>query len=256
MLRFGFAVTLALAFVVASVVPSLTDEFFGRAECGTVGGPGCDVGAESGGGSPGTPGGGGTDSGDGEGAQETSAEPACEVAGSLARCSTTVGGGGEAAEEEVDFEALAFAARAAFSLSEPSISMSPSADAPVLVRVPVWMWIDTEAWQEETATATVPGGSVTVAATPATTSWAMGDGTTVDCEGSGTAYDPAAHEPDEESPDCGHTYTSANSSYDLTASLSWEVEWSSSDGEGGALPALVTETSTSVRVIESSGVVT
>ncbi|WP_435107142.1 hypothetical protein [Nocardiopsis synnemataformans] len=155
----------------------------------------------------------------------------------------------------MDFEALAFAARAAFTLSEPSISMSPSADSPVLVRVPVWMWIGTEDWQEETATATVPGGSVTVTATPSSTSWSMGDGTTADCEGAGTAYDPQEHDPAEESPDCGHTYTLIGT-HDLTASLSWDVEWSSSDGESGTLPALVTETSTSVRVVESSGVVT
>ncbi|WP_223830230.1 hypothetical protein [Nocardiopsis quinghaiensis] len=177
--------------------------------------------------------------------------------GLTARCSATVGGGGgEEAEEEVDFESLAYAAHAAFQLSSPEISMSPGADTPVLVHVPVWMWISSSDWQEETATASVPGGSVTVTATPASVSWSMGDGTTVECDGPGTAYDPQVHDPAEPSPDCGHTYTFASSSYELTARMSWEVEWSSSDGDGGTLPALETETSMNVRVVESSGVVT
>ncbi|WP_236572289.1 hypothetical protein [Nocardiopsis sp. FR4] len=125
----------------------------------------------------------------------------------------------------------------------------------MLVRVPVWLWISSDDWQAETATASVPGGSVTVSATPASLSWSMGDGTTVECDGPGTAYDPQAHDPAQESPDCGHTYTSSGG-YDLTARVSWAVEWSSSDGGGGTMPALVTQTSTSVRVVESSGVVT
>lgn len=257
MLRKSLTIVASTVAFVAVAVPASADEFLGRAECGTDGGPGCDVSAESGEQNPGAP----ENSDDpapesgSDGTAEASAEPACEVDGLTAQCSATTGGGDEA-EEEVDFEALAYAARAAFQLSSPEIAMSPSADTPVLVRVPVWMWISSENWQEETATASVPGGSVTVTATPASVSWSMGDGTTVECEGPGTAYDPQAHDPAEPSPDCGHTYTSASSAYEVTARLSWQVEWSSSGGEGGTFPALVTETSTTVRVVESSGVVT
>lgn len=258
MLRRSLTIAVAAAAFVAVTVPASADEFLGRAECGTDGGPGCDVSAESGEENPGGSAGGGEPAPEGgqDGTASTSSEPACEVDGLSARCSATVGGGADEAEEEVDFEALAYAARAAFQLSSPEISMSPSADAPVLVRVPVWMWISSDAWQEETATASVPGGSVTVTATPTSLSWSMGDGTTVECEGPGTAYDPDVHDPAESSPDCGHTFTSISSGYEVTASLSWEVEWSSSDGAGGTFPALTTETSTTVRVVESSGVVT
>jgi hypothetical protein len=248
--------------MVLLAVPGLAwadpDFLGGQVECGSAGGPGCDVSAESGEGNPGGSESGGEPAPEGgpDGTASTSSEPACEVDGLSARCSATVGGGADEAEEEVDFEALAYAARAAFQLSSPEISMSPSADAPVLVRVPVWMWISSDAWHEETATASVPGGSVTVTATPASLSWSMGDGTTVECEGPGTPYDPEVHDPAESSPDCGHTFTSTSSGYEVTASLSWQVEWSSSDGEGGTFPALTTETSTTVRVVESSGVVT
>ena len=133
--------------------------------------------------------------------------------------------------------------------------MSPSASAPILVRVPVWMWVPSSEWQAQSATASVPGGSVTVTATPTSVSWAMGDGTTVECDGAGTAYSPRVHDPAGESPDCGHTYT-ATGEREVTASLSWSVSWSSSDGEGGDLPPLTTTSSEEVRVIESSGVVT
>ena len=83
----------------------------------------------------------------------------------------------------------------------------------------------------------------------------MGDGTTVSCDGAGTTYNPRVHDPDAESPDCGHTYT-ATGEREVTADLSWEVEWSTTDGDGGDLPALTTTSSEQVRVIESSGVVT
>ncbi|WP_460772945.1 hypothetical protein [Nocardiopsis nanhaiensis] len=164
-------------------------------------------------------------------------------------------GGAEAVEDEVDHEAVAHAAYAEFSLSAPDISMSPSSQAPILVQVPVWLWLDSEAWGPESATAEVPGGAVTVTATPTSVSWEMGDGTTQECDGPGTVYNPHTHDADAASPDCGHTYTSTGE-HDVVAQISWEVEWTSTDEDGGTLPALSTESSTQVRVIESSGVVT
>jgi hypothetical protein len=189
-------------------------------------------------------------------------EPACEgedgeLVGCLALPQVEGGEDGEAPVEEVDFEALAYQAYASFSLGSLRISMSPSAETPVLVQVPVWMWVDADDWQPETATASVPGGSVTVTATPSSVSWDMGDGQSVDCKGPGTAYDASEHDPAAASPDCGHTYTSTNGgSVDVTASMSWAVEWETSTGEGGALPDLTTETSTTVQVVESSSLVT
>src|SRR5699024_12782349 len=124
-----------------------------------------------------------------------------------------------------------------------------------LVQVPVGTGIHPSHWQERSATASAPGGSWTVTATPTTGTWQMGDGMGVGCDGPGTPYDSAMHAPEESSPDCGHTY-STTGTVDVRAQISWETEWTSSGGEGGSLPSLMTETSTSVRVIESSGVVT
>ena len=150
---------------------------------------------------------------------------------------------------------IAHQARASLSLDDPVIAMSPDVDTPVLVHVPVWMWIDSDHWQERSATASVPGGSVTVTATPTSVAWHMGEGTLVECEGPGTPYDPITHAPDAVSPDCGQTFSTIGT-VQVSAQISWETQWTSSSGEGGSLPSLTTETSTSVRVIESSGVVT
>lgn len=261
-------VTAAVAsgFVVILAVPTIAfadpDFFGGQVECGAGGGPGCDVTASSGTEgttSPDRPPQAGTEPA--QGSADGSSRPAeadCDTESYTASCSITVtagGGGGDEPVEEVDVEALAHEARASLNLPTPQVSMSPSADAPILVRVPVWMWISSEDWQPQTATASVPGGSVTVTAAPTSVDWEMGDGGSVSCDGSGTAYNPRVHEPDAESPDCGHTYT-ATGEREVTASLSWEVEWSSTDDEGGGLPPLTTSSSAQVQVIESSGVVT
>lgn len=171
------------------------------------------------------------------------------------RCTAYVGGDEDEEDEGVDLVEVAHQARASLELDEPRVSMSPSADGPVLVHVPVWIWIDQDEWSLQSASASVPGGEVTVTAAPSSVSWQMGDGTTVDCDGPGTAFDASAHDPEESSPDCGHTYTSTGQ-VEVSAQITWETSWESDDGEGGSLPSLTTETSQQVEVIESSGVVT
>ena len=265
MLRISGLVTAVFVFLAVVTSPALGDDLVARGECGVSGGPGCEVTAESES-VPSSPTGPTSEetapeAGPNDGGTQTAtAEPACEEEDSLTqRCTALAGGAGsgeeESAEEEVDHEAVAHAAYAEFSLSDPDISMSPSSQAPILVQVPVWLWLDSEAWSPESATASVPAGSVTVTATPSTVSWDMGDGTTHECDGPGTAYDPHTHDADAASPDCGHTFTSTGE-HDVVAQISWEVEWTSTDEDGGTLPALSTESSTQVRVIESSGVVT
>ncbi|WP_235997173.1 hypothetical protein [Nocardiopsis coralli] len=170
------------------------------------------------------------------------------------RCTAYVGGD-EDEDDGVDLVEVAHEARASLELEEPELAMSPSPDGPVLVHVPVWMWIDGDQWAQQSASASVPGGEVSVTAAPSSVSWQMGDGTTVDCEGPGTPFDASTHDPEESSPDCGHTYTSTGQ-VQVSAQVRWETSWESDDGEGGSLRSLTTETSQQVEVIESSGVVT
>jgi len=255
MLR-GTTVALTAGTLLFVASPASADNFLGLAECGSDGGPGCDVEAESTEELPGeAPDPGGDSGGDESGSSAADEPPPCEGDASLMQCTAYVGGGEEEDDEGVDLVEVAHQARASLELDEPELSMSPSADGPVLVHVPVWMWIDEDQWAEQSASASVPGGEDTVTAAPSSVSWQMGDGTTVDCEGPGTPFEASTHDPEESSPDCGHTYTSTGQ-VEMSAQVTWETSWESDDGESGSLPSLTTETSQQVEVIESSGVVT
>jgi hypothetical protein len=142
-------------------------------------------------------------------------------------------------------------------LPRPQIGVNPVGEQ--LVSLPTWLWLDRDQWQPRSATASVPGISVTVTATPARVEWSMGDGMTVTCEGSGTPF-PVSGDPRAASPDCGHTYTRSsaglsNEAFPVTARVFWRIAWSGG-GEAGSLPDLQTTSSTALRVAESQALVT
>lgn len=137
-------------------------------------------------------------------------------------------------------------------LRSPQIGVSPATEQ--LVRLPTWLWLDPADWAEVSATASVPGVSVTAVATPKSVSWSMGDGGSITCDGPGTAFttgdDPAA-----ESPDCGYTYTTPSELFEVSATVEWTVTWSGA-GQSGVFPGLTTSSSTQVRVVESQALTT
>ena len=98
---------------------------------------------------------------------------------------------------------LARQARARLDLPEVVIRLNPSGDQ--LVNLPLWLAMDPASWTARSATASVPGVSVTATARPVKANWSMGDGTTVTCTGPGTAW-TAGSDPRSPSPDCGHVY--------------------------------------------------
>lgn len=266
-------VVVAIAIGVAAV-PAVVwadpDYFSGQTECGSDGsGPGCQVGAESGESSPGDggrPDGGSTtggDQGEEDGAPAAAeTEPNCEEVDSLAQeCEAALAQAGlDGGEPAVDPVAVANEARDSLRLPDPGIATSPGADGPVLVQVPVWLWVEEDTWRPESAEAAVPGGSVSVTATPSTAKWSMGDGSTVSCEGPGVPFVVGRDDPAAASPECGHTYTrasvgEADGVYGLGLEVTWEVTWESSDGDGGELDPLVTSADAEVTVVESHGLV-
>ncbi|HWO67482.1 MAG TPA: hypothetical protein VNO31_46360 [Umezawaea sp.] len=146
---------------------------------------------------------------------------------------------------------LAQVARKQLRLPSPSIAANPAGDQ--LVNLPTWMWLS-GGWGPVSATARVPGVSVTAIATPTSVTWAMGDGSTVHCTGAGTPY-TAGTDPTAPSPDCGHVYrrSSANQAgqaYPVTATVHWTVTWSGA-GQGGTFPDLATTDNATFRVAES-----
>ncbi|HEY3673059.1 MAG TPA: hypothetical protein VGN51_19125 [Acidimicrobiia bacterium] len=154
-------------------------------------------------------------------------------------------------------EVLARQAVNQLSLSGPQVVTSPPPDRMQLVNVPTWLWLDQSAWAPVSATASVPGESVTATATPMSVTWVLGDGSTVVCDGPGTPYQ-AGGDPTAPSPDCGHTYSRSSAGepgdvFVVSATVSWGVSWAGG-GQSGALPALMTTSSVQLRVGESQAI--
>ena len=139
-------------------------------------------------------------------------------------------------------------------LTGPQIGIAPDPGGKGLVGLPVWLWnvVGPHTWGPVSATASVPGLSVTATARGQKIVWNMGDGTTVTCANAGTKY--RASFGDAKSPTCGHVYTRpSNGRYTITATTTWLVTWAGG-GENGTLT--VTRTSqTTVDIDELTVVV-
>lgn len=148
-------------------------------------------------------------------------------------------------------EQLARQAYSQLRLPSPSIAASP--EGPQLVRLPTWLWIE-NGWEPVSATASVPGVSVTATAKPTKVQWSMGEGGSRTCDGPGTPYS-SDRNPRSASPDCGYTYrrASGDGGFRVTATVSWSVSWSGA-GESGTFDDLSTTDSTSF-VVEEVGAV-
>lgn len=146
---------------------------------------------------------------------------------------------------------LAQRARKQLRLPAPTIAANPVGEQ--LVNLPTWLWLS-NGWAPTSATASVPGVSVTAVATPTSVSWSMGDGSTVACAGSGTPF-RVGSDPKAASPDCGYTYRASSASqagqaFPVSATVHWTVTWSGA-GQGGAFPDMTTTSDAAFRVAES-----
>jgi hypothetical protein len=152
---------------------------------------------------------------------------------------------------------LAQQARSQLRLPAPKITANPAGDQ--LVNLPTWLWLDRGSWGPVSATAAVPGVSVTAVATPTSMTWSMGDGGSVTCSGPGSPF-PTGGDPKSASPDCGYTYHTSSAgrpgdAFPVTATVSWTVTWSGA-GQGGTFPNITTSESVAFRVAESQGITT
>ena len=131
--------------------------------------------------------------------------------------------------------------------------MAPGPGKTGLVGLPVWLWttVSPSTWGPTSASASIPGLSVTATARATRIVWDMGDGHTVTCANPGTPFTSASAS--AASPTCGHVYTRSSALlpgavYPVVATTTWEVAWSGG-GQSGVLT--VTRTSrTSVRIGE------
>lgn len=156
----------------------------------------------------------------------------------------------------VDPRALAAEALATVSIPAPSVSTSPSRDGRLYVGVPTWLWLDESWWQPYEATARAGRVSSTVRATPATVTWATGDGAQVTCNGPGVAWRAGLA---EDASTCTHTYRKASDAqrdgrFSLRATVTIRVSWTTNVAGGGALPAITRTTTVPVEVGEIQAV--
>ncbi|MGH3947507.1 MAG: hypothetical protein ACRDSE_00045 [Pseudonocardiaceae bacterium] len=154
-------------------------------------------------------------------------------------------------------EVLARHARSMLMLPDVLIRVSPAGDQ--LVGLPSWLVVDPASWQTRSATASVPGVSVTATARPVSARWVMGDGNSVVCHGPGTVWRPGL-DPAADSPDCGYRYSRSSAgapgaAFPVTVTISWQVSWAGA-GQSGIVPGLTTTGGVPLRVAESQTVIT
>jgi hypothetical protein len=152
---------------------------------------------------------------------------------------------------------LAAQARNQLLLPIPKIKANPAGDQ--LVSLPTWMWLDPSSWGDVSATAAVPGVSVTAVAKPTSVTWSMGDGGSVTCTDPAHSSPPGGN-PKSASPNCGHTYRTSSAgqraeAFPVSATVNWTVTWSGA-GQGGTFPNMTTTGNAAFRVAESQGIAT
>jgi hypothetical protein len=146
-------------------------------------------------------------------------------------------------------------------LPKPKVTFAPPATDGV-VQVGTWFWTDPATWRPVTATASIPGLSATVTATPTTLAFDLGDGKygtgKVTCTGPGQAWTPA--DGDEAVSPCQYTYRHSSSmsrtgAWKATVSIGWTVAFRASNGASRALDALTTSRSYNLQVGEIQALV-
>lgn len=144
---------------------------------------------------------------------------------------------------------LAQQAFARMRLDGAQIGSAPPAGSEGLVGLPVWLWTaqSPQTWGPQAMTVSAGGLSVTVTAKVKGIGWSMGDGTTVTCTKPGTPYEKSYGKTD--SPDCGHRYTKVGS-FTITATSTWTVDWTATNGETGTLPDTTRTSTTAARIGE------
>jgi len=133
------------------------------------------------------------------------------------------------------------------TLVGPAIRTPLDGDEIGTVGIPLWLWTEQGAttWGPNTATASVPGLSVTATAQAKWIDWDLGDGSTMRCEGPGTPYIPGQ----VESPTCDHVYIASSAGrpgdvYTVTGTTTWEVTWS-----GGGMSGVLQVTRSSSATV-------
>lgn len=146
--------------------------------------------------------------------------------------------------------------RTAFTVPEPQ--MAPAVDGEQITGLPTWIWLDRTTWEPVVAQAEAAGVTATVTATPERVEWDMGDGTTVVCDGPGTAWNFDGPNPD--SSDCSHVFQLSSADepdgrYSGSVTIVWSIAWEATTGESGVFAEGRSSSPLSLAVTELQAVV-
>jgi hypothetical protein len=170
-------------------------------------------------------------------------------------------------EESITDEILAEYAYDEIDIPETEIQLNPEGEQ--LVNVPTWIWLDASDIEPQTVRAELPVNGLWAETTAEPVSLTIDPGTedaelfpsdgTCEIDENGRIGEPYEPGRVDEDPPCGVNYlraTHAVDSFELTASLTWEVHWTGSQTEGeNALPSGTFETTHTIVVNESQAIV-
>lgn len=146
---------------------------------------------------------------------------------------------------------LAGAGQAELRLPLPRVHTSPPRGGTQLTGVPVWFWMDRP--EPMSVTASVPGLSATLTATPRTSRYEISDGTTLRCPDFGTPFRRDVPAEGQRST-CRHPFDERGP-VTVIATVDWSLAWTASDGTSGTLPP-VARTERFTLAIEEAQAVT
>ncbi|MFC7883874.1 hypothetical protein ACFUVV_18660 [Streptomyces sp. NPDC057376] len=151
-------------------------------------------------------------------------------------------------EQAVTPEMLAEAAYSAIQLPETRVTLAPENAAKV--NLPTWAWLDKSEFKETSVTASLNVAGLNIQATttakpvslklepgtPDAETYPRSGACTFDEDGS--VGEPYAKGKAERTPPCGIKYlrSSGDGTFDLQATITWDIAWTGTGGTGGDLP--------------------
>ncbi|MGN7138319.1 hypothetical protein [Streptomyces pseudogriseolus] len=151
-------------------------------------------------------------------------------------------------EEAITPEILAALAYQHMQLPDTEVSLAP--EQTTKVNLPTWAWLDKAVFDDVQATAAinVPGFNIEATTTARPVSLTLEPGTddavTYPASGECTINEddsigePYARGKADRTPPCGITYlrSSGDGTYNLQATITWDISWTGTGGAGGDLP--------------------
>ncbi|CAM5383703.1 hypothetical protein SALBM135S_06983 [Streptomyces alboniger] len=133
-------------------------------------------------------------------------------------------------------------------LPVPSTDVTMAPEGTTKVNLPTWVWLDRARFKKVSVTASIPGSGLSATTTAEPVALTLDPGTedaethpaSGECpiEDGKIGTPRAKGTPGDTVPPCGVSYlrSSGDGSYELGATVTWKISWTSTTGEGGDLP--------------------